>query len=74
MLNNATVFSRGALAVCYSLTSFFFFNLFIYLFLVVLGLRGCVGFSLVSASRGYSLVVVHSLPIALASLVAEHRI
>ena len=73
MLNNATVFSRGALAVCYSLTSFFF-NLFIYLFLVVLGLRGCVDFSLVSASRGYSLVVVHSLPIALASLVAEHRI
>ena len=30
--------------------------LFIYL-LVVLGLRGCSGFSLVGASRGYSLVV-----------------
>ena len=30
--------------------------------------------SLVGASRGYSLVVVHGLPIAVASLVAEHRL
>ena len=73
MLNNAVVFSRGALAVCYSLTRFFF-NLFIYLFLVVLGLCCCVGFSLVSASRGSSLAVVRTLLIALAPLVAEHRI
>ena len=30
--------------------------MFIYLFLALLGLRGCAGFSLVVASRGYSLV------------------
>ena len=46
---------------------FFFFHL-----LAVLGLCGCVGFYLVAASRGYSLVVVHRLLIAVASLVAEH--
>jgi len=38
----------------------------------VLGLCGCVGFYLVVASRGYSLVVVHRLLIAVASLVAAH--
>ena len=51
------VFSRGALAVCFK-------NLFTYLFLVVLDLGCCVGFSLVSASRGYSPAVVRSLLIA----------
>ena len=38
----------------------------------MLGLRCCVGFSLVVASRGYSLAVVLSLLIAMASLLAEH--
>ena len=37
-----------------------------YLFLAVLGLRCCMGFSLV-ASRGHSLVVVWGLPIAMRS-------
>jgi len=32
------------------------------------------GFSLVVASGGYSLIVVHKLLIAVASLVAEHRL
>ena len=36
----------------------FFFYYFIYLFLGVLGLCCCMGFSLAVASRGYSLVTV----------------
>ena len=43
------------------------------LFLAVLGLGCCVGFSLVAVSRGYSLVE-HGLLIVVASLVAEHRL
>ena len=39
--------------------------------MAALGLRCCVGFSLVAESEGYSPVVVHGLLIALASLVAE---
>ena len=40
----------------------------------MLGLHCRAGFSLVSASRGYSRVAVHGLLIAVASLVAEHRL
>ena len=40
----------------------------------MLGLGRCTGFSLVAVSRGYSLVAVHGLFIAVASLVAEHRL
>ena len=44
--------------------------LFIYLcILAVLGLRCCVGFSRVAASKGYSLVATHGLLIVVASLV-----
>ena len=43
-----------------------------YLFLAVLGLCRCAGFSLVAASRDYSSVLVHGLLIAMVSLVAEH--
>ena len=50
-----------------------FIYLFI-LFLAVLCLRLCAGFSLVAASRGYSLVAVLGLLIAVASLVLEHRL
>ena len=50
------------------------FYLFIYLFLAVLGLCCCIGFSLVSVIRGYSLTVVHGLLTEVASLVAEHRL
>ena len=46
----------------------------IYLFLAVLGLRCCAGSSLVGASRGYSLVVMHRLFILVASLVVDHRL
>ena len=47
---------------------------FIYSFLAVLGLRCCVGFSLVVASKGYCLGAVLGLLAAVASLVAEHRL
>ena len=43
-----------------------------YLLLAVLCLHCCVGFSLVAASGGYSLVVLHGLLIVVASLVGEH--
>ena len=46
------------------------FVIFIYLFLAVLGLHCCAGFSLVVASGGYPLVVAHGLLVA--SLVLEH--
>ena len=49
-----------------------FKNNFIYLFLAVLGLHCCVGFSLIVASGGHSLATVHRLLIAVASLVVEH--
>ena len=42
------------------------------LFLAVLGLGCCVGFSLVAVSRGYSLVVEHGLLIAVASLLLRN--
>ena len=50
----------------------FFKNCIIYLFLSVLDLPGCVGFALIAASRGYSLVAVHGLLVASTSLAAEY--
>ena len=53
---------------------FFNINLFIYLFLAVLGLHFCTrGFSS-CGERGLLFVVVCGLLIAVASLVAEHRL
>ena len=51
----------------------FLIVLLMYLFLAVRGLRSCMSFSLVMASRGYSLVAV-SACVAMASLVAEHKL
>ena len=48
------------------------FFLSIYVFLSMLSFCCCAGFSLVVASRGYTLVVVRGLLIVVASLVAEH--
>ena len=45
-----------------------------YLFLAVLGLHCCSGFSLVVTSRGYSLVAVQGLLIVVASLAAEYKL
>ena len=42
--------------------------------MAVPGLTCCMGFSLVAAGQGYSLVVALRLPTAVASLVAEHRL
>ena len=51
---------------------FLFAYFHFYLFFAVRGLHCCVGFSLVAASGGYSLVVLHGLLIVVASLVGEH--
>ena len=47
---------------------------FFFLLSAVLGLYRCLGFSLVAESRGYSLVAVLRLLVALASLVVELRL
>ena len=47
---------------------------FIYLFMAVLGLHCCDGFSLTVVSGDYSLVVVHWLLMDMVSLVVEHRL
>ena len=52
----------------------YIYSLLIYLFLAVLGLPCCAGFSLVAASEGYSVDAVCGLLIAVASIVAEHRL
>ena len=46
--------------------------LFFYLFLAALGLQCCADLSLAVVSKGYSLVRVHRLLIAGASLVVKH--
>ena len=48
--------------------------LFTCLFLTVLGLHRCLGFSLAAVRGGSSLVAVHGLLTAAASLVVEHRL
>ena len=57
----------------FSFLFFFKFLNFIYLFLAMLGLRCCVQASSSCGKRGLFLVAVHGLPIAVASLVVEHR-
>ena len=47
---------------------------FILIFLAVLGLRAAQAFSLVAASRGWSLVAVLGSLNEMACLVAEHRL
>ena len=47
---------------------------FMYLFVAVLGLHCCTGFSLVVESEGYSLVVACRLLIAVAPLVVERAL
>ena len=59
--------------------NFFFFNLFIlnlfiYLFMAALGLRCCARAFSSCRERGLCFIVVHGLLIAVASLVAEHRL
>ena len=54
--------------------SFFFFNLFIYLFLAVLGLRFCARAFSNCGKRGPLFIAVRGLLTVAASLVAEHRL
>ena len=62
--------SRNFIVLCFIFRSvFLFFKKSVYLFWAVLGLRCCVGFSRVAASKGYSLVATHGLLIVVASLV-----
>ena len=57
----------------HSLFHFVTYLLFI-LILAVLRLHCCAGFSLGAVSKGYSLVAVHGLLIAVAPLVAKHSL
>ena len=58
--------------VRYKLVSFFKFFKRFYLFMAVLGLCCCAGFSLVEMSRGYSTDAMLRLLISVVSLVAKH--
>ena len=53
-------------------------NVSFFFFLSVYGCAGslllCAGFSLIAASRGYSLVVAHELLIAVDSLAGVHKL
>ena len=51
-----------------------FLKVFMYFILALLGLPCSAGFSLVVATKGYSLVVVCGLITARASLVVEHSL
>ena len=51
---------------------FFLINLFIYLFLTLLGVRCCVRAFSSCGEQGLLFVVVHGLLIAVVSLVVEH--
>ena len=53
---------------------FFFFNLFIYLFLAVLGLRFCARAFSSCGKRGPLFIAVRGPLSVAASLVAEHRL
>ena len=63
--------------ISYKSPLFFFFKiylLFIYLFLAVLGLRCCVWAFSSCGEQGLPFIAVCGLLIAVASLVAEHRL
>ena len=55
-------------------TFFFYFNTFIYLFLGALGLRCCAQAFSSCGERRLLFIVVRELLIAVASLVAKHRL
>ena len=68
------VFSRRVTGSDSCFFCFCFFNLFIYLFLAVLGLRCCTRALSSCGERGPLLVAVRGLLMAVAPLVAEHRL
>ena len=69
-------FVKGLKYLVLTVFCFFLINLFIlliYFWLRWVFIAAC-GLSLVAASRGYSFIAVRGLLIAVASLVAEHRL
>ena len=57
------------MTTCSTSIVLFFFNVYFFIFLALLGLHCCTGFfSLAAVNRGYSLVAIHGLLIAVASL------
>ena len=73
-LQGASVNHSHAFYIWFLYIRFFFIYNFICLFLTVLGLHCCAGFSLVVESGGYSPVAVHRLLITVACLVAVHSL
>ena len=67
------VLSRGSLVCIKNLQNVYIFKI-CFIYLAVLGLCCCTGFSLVVASGGFSLVEVHRLLVVVTSPVAEHRL
>ena len=68
-----TRFSSDLNKAC-QLSPFFFFNLFIYLFLAVLGLRFCARAFSSCSKRGPLFITVRGPLTVAASLVAEHKL
>ena len=64
--------NKAEISAYYLIQSSFLKNNFIYLFLTILGFHCHAGFSVVAASGDYTLVAVHRLLVAMASLIAEH--
>lgn len=74
-LLNHLIVAKHSWLFCNGVLFFFFLYLLIYLFVAVLGLCCCVGFSLVAlSSGGYSLVAMCELLTAVASIIEEDRL
>ena len=65
---------RSEVATIRKSSGLWYKDFFFKLYLAVLGLHCCSGFSLVVASGGYSLGAVHGLLIVVPSLVADNRL
>ena len=74
-LLNHLIVAKHSWLFCNGVLFFFFLYLLMYLFVAVLGLCCCVGFSLVAlSSRGDSLVAVCEFLTAVASIIEEDRL
>ena len=73
-MEKLSLLNGGHLTVTFILYFFNKFIYFIYLFLAALGLCCCVRAFSSCSEQGLLLAVVHGLLIAVASLLAEHRL
>ena len=73
-LRSPVALSRGTISQSQKENFFFFINLFIYLFLAVLGLRFCASAFSSCGKRGPLFIAVRGPLTIVASLVAEHRL